>query len=363
LRTLVVLALAAVLAGCAQSSAPVIGTAAPTVVPAGEVAAVASKLNPHVRFTVTALAFLNGTLYVGTNLGLMELGATGSLQLLTWHPEDDVVNDFWIDANTRQPWLMHKSVGLLRYDGNAWQHLRVPAPKSGFTRGDLLQKFQGISSGGAFFFQAGGAAWQWDGKASTWHSVELPADSRLALIADLSGDLVAVLRHELMPGVFLSKDPKGDTLHLRSRDWQEIDNNTKRAFFVEEIVSGKSEVVFRTKEGDLYRVTPGGVDVLAGPGPCSALGVGPGDTIVGYFVGRGVYELGQDWLLRLPPPREEPSGEHFAHLASDGHAVALAYTDFGSKSDGGLDFQASRLWVRRGDTWQEQDLLRLRQAD
>src|SRR5205814_1686919 len=54
------------------------------------------------------------------------------------------------------------------FDGNKWKTMRMPEPKHGLSRGNLLEGFRGISNAKTFWIEGAWHAWAWEPRHSKW---------------------------------------------------------------------------------------------------------------------------------------------------------------------------------------------------
>lgn len=147
----------------------------PNVVPPQSIPPIIKDLPANVGFGYSGLTFFNGKLYATSNIGLLEYEGTTLSRLYKWREKDDVISGPWLDQANNSLWAFHNGINkLIRFDGKSWTLMDLPRPEDGYSRGDMLMGFRGISSNHAFWLQGGGIAWQWDAGKKAWLNVSVP---------------------------------------------------------------------------------------------------------------------------------------------------------------------------------------------
>lgn len=145
----------------------------PRVLPATGLSSLIKGLPSSAHFSFSGLAFFKGKLYVGSNLGLVEIVNGVPSQLYQSQSSDDVLSGPWLDKADRLLWAVDDHTGeLLRFDGNTWFRMPKPTPAKGYySRGDVLEGIRLLGNDQGFWMATGGTAWRWDALESKWLQV------------------------------------------------------------------------------------------------------------------------------------------------------------------------------------------------
>src|SRR5215831_6203876 len=218
----------------------------PRIISSNEVSRVVRAIPSYTRFGYSGLAFFNRNLYASSNIGLLEYNGGALSKLYKWYDRDDVISGPWFDRMTQSLWFLHDGINkLIRYDGKVWSMTDLPRPKEGFTRGDMLNGFQGISTETAFWLQGGNHAWRWDARKSVWESEPMPDTGLFVSIAPIKDRVFVIMRHEYVPYIaespFNRRDkPDSDAVYFfQHGKWQEFPNKSGIKFFTRDIVIAK----------------------------------------------------------------------------------------------------------------------------
>ena len=141
----------------------------PIVEPAGAILNLIEALPSYGHFSLTGITFYKGQVFVGSNIGLIEVKDSVPLAVYRWDTDDAVVEGPWADKANDSLWIQRDHDGvLLRMDQAGWHLVSLPASPNGYyTRGDVLAGFQGVSDPSGFRLVGGGFVWSW-GTAGGW---------------------------------------------------------------------------------------------------------------------------------------------------------------------------------------------------
>lgn len=94
-----------------------------------------------VSFSITGIAFFDAKLFIGCNLGMIEVANGRVNQAYQFQSSDSVVSGPRIDRANRLLWAMDDHTHeLLRFDGKTWTRMEEPLPAKGYlSRGDVLE--------------------------------------------------------------------------------------------------------------------------------------------------------------------------------------------------------------------------------
>lgn len=306
----------------------------PKVVTATKISALIKSLPEAAHFSLSGLSFFDGKLYVGTNLGMVEVSAGKVTRLYQFQSWDSVVSGPWLDRADHLLWGMdERTHELLRFDGNRWTRMRLPVPAKGYyTRGDVLEGVQPIGNAKGFWISAGGTAWSWDGGAAEWRQIPFTDPTDQTHTAEVIGVLpigehaFVIIRHELLP-FLLRKDedfqsdevvgPDGATATRVARDGKPFLADTWTA-------SGDAGYIC-TKAGKLIRVTKERVAPMDAPGACEAVATDDDLNLLAAIKGKGIFRYTQgEWTLVADSPYPSGAGEYWTHVSAASGQLAIA---------------------------------------
>lgn len=303
----------------------------PKIVPGANLPKLIKSLPQQAHFSISGLSFFNGTLYVGTNLGIVEISAGAPLRLYQFQKSDSVVSGPWLDRGDRLLWATDDHTQeLVRFDGQSWVRMEPPLPPKGFyTRGEVLEGNRPIGNSDGFWLAAGQTAWKWNSESARWDLISNPESANSAAvigILPIRQQAFLIVRHELLP--FLPR-PDGD---LTSDEVVEAPDPTApplersgKAFLADTwTVTGDAGYIC-TKDGRLLRVTTERVAPLDAPGSCEALAADDDFSLFVSIKSQGVFRYTEDqWTLVAQSPYPSGSGEYWARMAVSHGQLAFA---------------------------------------
>lgn len=354
LAALPFLILATVIGVLIRINAP--NTGPPRVVEASGIPAIIKALPASAHFSYTGLAYFDGKLYAGTNVGLLEIEGDHVTRLFCTQKWDSVVSGPWVDVADHLLWLMDDHTHeLLSFGGGQWNRVAMPTPGKGYySRGDVLEGVRPLGNPRGFWMASASSAWKWDNGARHWNMENMPG---LAMTADRSDDLIGVLpvggqlllilRHE--PLAFLVKPDEefqSDSVMIKGGDWHDIPTRQPLRFFAEQwVVAGDSGYVC-TRTGSVLRVTTQAISLVDTPDACETLAIGPGDVLLGSFRTKGVYQSdGVSWKLQAIHPYPSGAGQYWTHLSASGKQMALMIEAMPGSA------APTSLWVSHGNNF------------
>src|SRR6266404_4035845 len=296
--------------------------AASRLLSANQILPTIRRLPKDVPFSLSGMAFFKGKLYVSSNVGLLVVSGAKPEGLYSWIKRDDVIEGPWLDIANDTLWIQHAhDDSLYRFDGSAWHRVELPVPPNGFTRGDVLTGFLGISTPTAFWLVGGGHVWRFQREGESWvPEAEPPAPeySAIRAIAPLSSSMLYVVREgtEVTP-------PSKYAVYDRENNWAREGLSEKMDFGG--VVPSTEGVYVRATDGTLFLIRPGNVEIVETPGRCEAIAQTSKGKLLASFVDRGIFvhEDGK-WNLRAPYPYGKQEGEHWAYLAESNGQIAYA---------------------------------------
>jgi hypothetical protein len=279
------------------------------------------SLPSHIKFSYSGIAFLNGKLYAASNIGLLEYDSSSLSKIYKWYDKDDVVSGPWPDHGDRALWAFHNGLGKLVYfDGKTWGLRDLPQPKEGFTRGDFLRGFVGVSDDSDFWLKVGDNVWRWNHHGA-WEKENVPGTAVLINFAPLKGRRLYVVRND----PFLNSDQGSDVILSREGDqWREVPRQEGLKLSTAGVAVSGGRAFLMTEEGTLFLITPSDINPIEAPGYCEAITTTTQGTLLASFRDKGIYEFTGSWHQEFPSPYTSDQGEHWAYLAESDGRVAFA---------------------------------------
>lgn len=318
--------------GFAVSRAQAPHSSPPSVLPAAKLTALIKALPEYAEFGYSGMAFYKGRLYVGTNVGLIEIEEGRAVNLYQFQKDDSVVSGPWLDEANRLLWLLDEHTReLLNFNGTIWHRVALPQPPKGYySRGDALEGIRAIGNANGFWLQSGGGVWRWDSTENRWTVIPVPtlesqfADAIIGVMP-LGAKPLFIVRHQVLS--FLVKadeDFTSDTIVTDDGGWHAVTNDSGLKFFADDWVTANQSGYVCTRKGELLKVTPQAITRLDSPGECEALARGESDALLASIRRTGIYEFTRSWQLRAPHPYPSGTGDYWAHLSGSGAELAFA---------------------------------------
>lgn len=332
-------------------------SATPRDLPPSAIPGAVRSLPDYVRLFITGLAFHEGRLYAGSNIGLLEIDGDRPVALHQWSSWDAVVEPPYRDEGGAALWAwLARSFDLVRRDAQGWALVDLPPSEGGYTRGDFLDGFRGTSVGRDFWIQGAGRAWRWNRESSTWTRVRLPRGALYGL-APTSEGLLAVV------------NPPSDQIRVKfdfevhvldGTTWSKVAEITLDEL-VKDVVGAASGGYATTSRGKVLRFDRRGIREIETPGTCEALASTSTGTVVAIFLHRGLYRReGDAWKQLAPYPYGPEEGKHWAHIAEDRGRVAFATSEYATIPSHDKGTRAwtgtSAIWVLKGDRLEKVEL-------
>ncbi len=335
----------------------------PKVVTAAKMSDLIKRLPQYAHFSLSGLAFFDGDLYVGTNVGLAEVSNGKLARLYQFQSSDSVVSGPWLDRADHLLWATDDHTNeLLRFDGSKWARMQEPVPPKGYySRGDVLEGVRPISNSEGFWLAAAGAAWRWDATIQKWRQIPLPDPSNDSDAGEVIGVLpigetaLMIVRHQMLPFLLRKNEEFSSDELVRSGDSGGAplprDGN---AFLADAWTASGDAGFICTKEGKLVRVTKERVAPLDAPGTCEAVATDEDLNLLVSIKNKGIFQYTQgQWTLIGESPYPTDAGEYWTHLsvASGQLAIAIdAQPVADPQSSGGIGMRFYRnaptsLWV------------------
>jgi hypothetical protein len=334
----------------------------PTVVPASEIHGLIEELSKRGHFSPTGLAYFNGKLYAGTNLGIVELVEGVPTRLFKFQASDAVVSGPWLDSADHLLWAVDEHTGrLLCFDGNTWSQVPVPTPKKGeFTRGDVLAGWHPIGNDHGFWLQGAGTVWRWNQSSRRWLQITTVPSQGQGKVSKIVGVLpigetpLLIVRHEPLPfhprsygfvsdEIVLPPDPSSDALPYTGKAWL-ADTWA--------ITEGAGYIC--TKDRMLIEIRMDRVAAMDAPGPCDTVATDDKLDLLVSVRDKGVYQYAEGIWTLLADAAYAGDGKHqWTYLAGYRGQLGLALDAMPSldaRRSNGSDVQFTQdaetgLWV------------------
>jgi hypothetical protein len=306
----------------------------PSILPAGKLSPLIKAQPDYAQFGYSGLTFYKGKLYVGTNLGLLELEEGRLGRVYPFQNKYSVVSGPWLDTANQLLWVLDDQTNqLLSYDGTVWHRVDLPKPQEGYyRRRDVLEGIKPSSNAKGFWLQAGGSVWRWDLTKNTWvfqnqrkSNLDSQDADTIIGVLPIGTKLLFIVRHQTLSFLVKnSEDFASDTVVMSDGDGSAVPNSSGIRFFAENWVVADESGYVCTRDGLVLKATPVAVTRLDAPGDCETLASTESGILLASFRGKGIYEYTTDWRLRATHPYPSGNGEYWAHLSGHGKELAFA---------------------------------------
>lgn len=303
----------------------------PAVVSSQGVSRVIKSLPANIEFGYSGLSFFDGKLYASSNVGLLEYKNGTLSRLYKWHEKDDVISGPWFDKANNSLWVFHNGINrLIRFDGKSWHVMDLPRPKDGYSRGDMLRGFRGVSNEHAFWLQGGDNAWRWDAGKQSWIDVAVPDTGLFVGIAPIKEKVFVIMQHNYTPSIAASPynrpdKPNSDAVYFfENGEWRELPNKSGIKFFTKEIVVAKEAAYILTKNDEILMLSASELVPIKTLGKVEAIAAASSGNLLVSFRNDGIYEYANEWNKRFSKPYTSSEGEHLAYLTESNGQLAFA---------------------------------------
>jgi hypothetical protein len=308
----------------------------PTVIAADKLHGLINGLPAAARFSLSGLSFFNGKLYVGTNLGIIEVSNGKPTQLYRFQYSDSVVSGPWIDKANHRLWAVDDHTGeLLSFDGKAWMRMAEPIPAKGYySRGDVLEGIKPVGNASGFWLASAGSAWKWDSTSSQWQLIagNLPQTEDYKRVNEIIGVLpidktvLLIIRHEPLSFlVHAGQNFLSDEVVIASNPASSEISRDGEPFLADTWAVTQDAGYICSKDQRLFRITETGDTQLGTPGPCECVTADDDSNLLVSIRSKGVFRYaGGKWTLAASSPYPSGEGEYWAHLSASSGQLALA---------------------------------------
>jgi hypothetical protein len=343
-------------------------TGPPKQLSAVRVRGLLEALPDYASFTFSGLAFYKGTLYVSTNLGLLEVRDGKVASIYRVQRKYSVVSGPWFDRTDQLLWLMDDGTQeLLTFDGVTWRRVKIP-PTNGVYASVGAEGLHPVSNANQFLLAAGGSVWRWDASQKIWHPEPQPggttsAENRGTVIGALpvENKVVFIMRRQLLPFMVKSSDNfQSDTVVLDNDGWRSLPDASHGGFLAETWVAAGDYGYICTSSGALLKISLQSISKLDAPAECEAITSSDRGTLLASFRRTGIYEfVDGHWVLRASHPYAKGEGEYWAYLTEESGKLAYALSAkpvIDKNRSSGRDMMFTRnaptsLWVTEGSGW------------
>jgi hypothetical protein len=315
------------------------------------------RLPDYASFSLTGAAYFDDRLYVGSNIGLLEIENGAVARLFQAQKFDSVVSGPWLDRADHLLWIMDDHTHeLLNFDGSNWQRIAMPLPPKGYyTRGEVLEGIKPVGTDASFWVMAAGGAWRWSSKSGNWVAEPEPplsVDDGVLGVLPIQGRLAYIVRHELLPFLVRPGQPfKSDTITLvNSSGPHELRVKEGVAFLAEMWTVANDSGYICDKDGRMLIVSPTEVTPMPTPGACEAVAVNGQGNLVASFRGHGIFQFTRsEWQMLSPPIPGSGQGEYWAYLTISKGETAYV-TDAKPVVDEQRSHGTDMRWKRNAET-------------
>lgn len=306
----------------------------PKVVSAAKMSELITRLAQSAHFSLSGVSFFDSELYVGTNLGLVEISDGKPARLYQFQSSDSVVSGPWLDRANHLLWATDDHTNeLMRFDGNKWTRMPEPVPAKGYySRGDVLEGLRTIGNSEGFWLAAAGTAWRWDSSALRWQPITLAQPADYSSVADVIGVLpigetaLLIVRHELLP--FLprkNEDFSSDELVGSGNPAAAPLPRDGGAFLADTWTVSEDAGYICTKARNLIRVTKEHIAPLDAPGACEAVTTDDNLNLLVSIRSKGIFRYAQgQWTHIAESPYPTGLGDYWTYLSASSGQLALA---------------------------------------
>lgn len=305
----------------------------PKVVAVAKISKLIAGLPKGAGFELTGLSFYDGELFVGTNLGLVEVSGEKPVRLYQFQSSDSVVSGPWLDRADHLLWATDDRVhGLLRFDGSKWARMEAPVPAKGYyTRGDVLEGLQPNGNSKGFWLCAGGTTWRWNGGSAEWEQIPLPdlldfsTTAEIVGVLPISEDPLLIVRKQMLAFLTHEDDFVSDEVVNSGNPTGTQLPRDGKPFLADSWTVSADAGYICTRAQKLIRVTEERVAPLETPGACEAVASDENLNLIVSIKTKGVFRYARgQWTLIAESPYPSGAGDYWIHLSASSGQLALA---------------------------------------
>lgn len=308
----------------------------PKILAADKLSGLIRGLPAQAKFSLSGISFFNNNLYVGTNLGIIEISGSKPSELYQFQSSDSVVSGPWTDKADNRLWAVDDRTGeLLSFDGKVWTRMEKPIPAKGYySRGDVLEGMQPTGNANGFWLASAGSAWRWDSASNQWQliagNLAQPEDykrvNEIIGVLPINKTVLLIIRHEPLPFlVRVGEDFLSDEVVAASSPTSSGISRVGEPFLSDAWTVTQDAGYICSKDQRLFQVTDQSVVQLSAPGPCESVSAEDDSNLLVSIRTKGVfrYAMGK-WTIVAASPYSSGEGEYWAHLSASSGQLALA---------------------------------------
>ncbi|HXM09730.1 MAG TPA: hypothetical protein VN946_07285 [Terriglobales bacterium] len=339
-----------------RSQAPNSGS--PRALPGAAFNGIVRRLPDYASFSLTGAAYFDNRLYIGSNVGLLEIENGSVARLFQMQKSDSVVSGPWFDRSDHLLWVMDEHTHeLLNFNGSIWQRVAMPQPPKGYySRGEVLEGIKPVGTNAGFWVAAAGGAWRWSATTRNWMVEPEPppmsVDDSVLGALPIQGGIAYIVRHELLPFLLRPGQPfKSDTITLVNGSGpHELSVREGVSFLAEMWTVANASAYICDRDGRMLIVSPSEVTPIPTPGGCEAVAVDEQGNLVASFRGHGIFRFtGSEWRLLSSPMPGSGQGEYWAYVAINNDEIAYV-TDAKPVVDEQTSHGRNMHWKRNAET-------------
>jgi hypothetical protein len=308
----------------------------PKVIAAAKLPGIIHRLPAYAPFSLSGISYFDGKLYVGTNVGVVQLSAGKVTQVYQFQPSDSVVSGPWLDRSDHLLWATDDHTGeLLAFDGKDWRRMREPTPSKGYySRADVLEGVRPVGNPDGFWLAAGGSAWKWNSNSGKWDQIsQAPAQpddynrvNEIIGVLPVGKHVLLITRHQPLP--FLVKageEFNSDELISAADPTSAAIARDGEPFLADTWTAAADTGYICSKDHRLFSTTGEHVTLLSTPGPCEDISTDERWNLIVSVKSKGVFRYTTgNWTLLAASPYPSGAGEYSTHLSASAGQLALA---------------------------------------
>lgn len=308
----------------------------PNVIKADKLSGLIRRLPAQAKFSLSGISFFNSKLFVGTNLGIIEISGGKPVEVYQFQSSDSVVSGPWLDKADNRLWAVDDHTGeLLCFDGKVWTRMAKPLPSKGYySRGDVLEGIQLVGNANGFWMASAGGAWKWDSTSNRWlliaGNLAQPEDykrvNEIIGVLPVGNTVLLIIRHEPLP--FLVRPGEeflSDEVVAASSPTSLGISRVGEPFLSDAWTVTQDAGYICSKDQRLFQITAQSVGQLSAPGPCESLSVDDDSNLLVSVRRKGVFRYATGkWILVAASPYPSGEGEYWTHLSASSTQLAIA---------------------------------------
>lgn len=306
----------------------------PKVFGAEEFHRMVAGLPKEAHLSLAGVGFFDGKLYVGTNLGLLEVVQGKVTRLFQFQSRDSVVSGPWVDRADHLLWLMDEDrQELVSFDGRQWRRMEKPPSSKGYySRGDAGEGMRFVGDAGGFWMSGSETAWKWDRGASQWRQIAaaLPRPPGYDEVRELLGPIPAgpqtllLVRHQPLAYI-KTQDGRfhSDELEVAGDPGVSSIPRDAKPFLADSWTVAQGIGYICTQDGRLIQATKDRVSEVATEGPCKTVANDEAGNLLVGVRSKGIFRYAAGSWDKIAG-FGAGAGSYWFHLAAEGAQAAVA---------------------------------------